>query len=444
MNEDLTADLEAGACPRCHGARFVRRAVPFGHPDFGRAVPCSCVLEEREDERLWRLRRYSNLGALERYTLDTLSPRGRSRDLPDQDRYQRAVQAAAGFAAAPEGWLVFCGESGCGKTHLAAGIANAAMLRGHPALFMVVPDLLDHLRAAYAPTSDLPYDRLFDQVRNAPLLILDDLGAHSATPWAQEKLFQIVNHRFNLQLPTVFTLAQPPETLEERVRSRLVDPGLARVFTLEVGAAQGGDLPDLLSLPLVRDMTFANFNFRPTGPDLPDAAARKLQHAFQRARDYAQQPEGWLVLLGDTGCGKTHLAAAIAHYQREAGRPQVFVVVPDLLERLRADVHSGRERQGPESIDRVRTAEFLVLDDIGVHSATPWAQEKLFQILNYRYNAKLPTVITVGRLMTDLPAAWVSRMYDDKVSLILEIEAPDYRGLRRGQGAPPRRDRRSR
>ena len=73
------------------------------------------------------------------------------------------------------------------------------------------------------------------------------------------------------------------------------------------------------------------------------------------------------------------------------------------------------------------------------HSATRWSQEKLFQILNYRYNAKLSTVITVGRPLEELPEAWVSRMYDDKVSLIFQIETPDYRGLRRPE--PQRRRR---
>jgi len=87
-------------------------------------------------------------------------------------------------------------------------------------------------------------------------------------------------------------------------------------------------------------------------------------------------------------------------------------------------------------------ASFLVLDDLGVHSATPWAQEKLFQILNHRYNAKLPTVVTVGCALDDLPEAWVSRMYDTKVSMIFEIEAPDYRGRPRKQAPPAQAPRR--
>lgn len=439
VEPQTTDDTER--CPLCGGVGFVRRDVPFGHPEFGRAVACVCVDQERTEERLGRLARYSNLGALSRQTFETLTPRGQSQDLAEQERYQRAVLAAKSFAEHPDGWLVLLGASGSGKTHVAAAIANHAIVFGHAALFVVVSDLLDHLRGAYAPSSDMTYDRLFDQVRNAPLLVLDDLGGQSATSWAQEKLFQIVNHRFNLQLPTVFTLAVDLSALDDRLRSRMTDPGLARVLTLSTGTASEIDLPDLLSLPLVRDMTFVNFNYQPTGPDLPEQVARKLKHAVDTARIYAKGPEGWLVLLGETGCGKTHLAAAIAHQQRDSGGSCMFVVVPDLLERLRADIHSERGFDGPEFLDRVRTAAFLVLDDLGVHSATPWAQEKLFQILNYRYNAKLPTVITVGRPLNELPPSWASRMCDEKVGMLYEIEAPDYRGSR-PKAAPPRRDRR--
>jgi DNA replication protein DnaC len=163
-------------------------------------------------------------------------------------------------------------------------------------------------------------------------------------------------------------------------------------------------------------------------------AERSLRNALRITKTYAEGPDGWLVLLGRTGCGKTHLAAAIGHYLENKGMRAEFCVVPDLLELLRSamrdDVPSGGG-QYDEIFEAARRSSFLILDDLGVHSATAWAQEKLFQILNYRYNAKLPTVITVGCPLEELPEAWVSRMYDDKVSMIFEIEAPDYRGLPR-------------
>ena len=439
-----STDADAATlCPHCGGAGFLRRDVPLGHPDFGRAIPCSCVLEENAVERDQRLRRYSNIGALTRYTFENLSVRGPLGTAAQGNRYQTVVEAARRYAEDPRGWFVLLGASASGKTHLAAATANYVIASGRPVLFVVVPDLLDHLRTAFAPESDVSYDHLFDQVRNAALLVLDDLGAQSATAWADEKLYQIINHRFNLSLATIFTTSRPIEELEDRIRSRLVDSSLSQVHTLPLGVTASPDPDDPLALPLLREMTFATFKYQPTGPQLPDSAARKLQQAYTIARNFANRPEGWLVLAGETGSGKTHLAAAVAHQQRESGRPYTFLAVPDLLDRLRSAAQGSRGREGPDYIDRVRTAPFLVLDDLGVHSDTAWAQEKLFQILNYRYNAKLPTVLTV-RPSDELPAALRSRLYDDKVSLFHEIDAPDYRNPERPRNAPPRRGRQQR
>ena len=107
------------------------------------------------------------------------------------------------------GWLLFTGAGGSGKTHLLAAIVNRSIERETPAFYISVPDLLDHLRSTFAPSSEISYDELFEHVRNIPLLALDDLGAHATTPWAQEKLNQILNHRFNRQMPTVISLASP-------------------------------------------------------------------------------------------------------------------------------------------------------------------------------------------------------------------------------------------
>jgi DNA replication protein DnaC len=66
------------------------------------------------------------------------------------------------------------------------------------------------------------------------LLVLDDLGTQSATPWAQEKLYQIFNHRYNARLPTVITATDDIDAIEERLKSRLLDR--ARCTNLFVNA----------------------------------------------------------------------------------------------------------------------------------------------------------------------------------------------------------------
>src|SRR5204863_8445808 len=69
---------------------------------------------------------------------------------------------------------------------------------------------------------------VFNQLRNAPLLLLDDIGAQSDVGWVRDRLFQLINHRYAARLPTVFTAstAALERLAEERVLARLNDPGI--------------------------------------------------------------------------------------------------------------------------------------------------------------------------------------------------------------------------
>src|SRR5690606_24525134 len=187
----------------------------FGHP-----VPCECARFEPREERRARLLRYSRLGAMQRLTFETLIRSGRTNDPRMQEQYAEAVGIAERFARQPEGWLVLTGPHGAGKTHLAAAIANRAIERGDPALFLAVADFLDHLRSGYADDAEVGYDALLEQVRRAPLLVLDDLDAYAQTAWAREKFFQVVSYRFSAALPTVFTAVKSASEIDERLGSR--------------------------------------------------------------------------------------------------------------------------------------------------------------------------------------------------------------------------------
>ena len=219
-------------CPRCGGVGYYRRDVPLGHPDFGRAIACDCQAAIRQAARLEGLRRASNLGHLSRFTFASFVPEGYGLAPSQRENLRRAFETARAYAAKPEGWLLLMGRYGCGKTHLAAAIANHRLGLGEQALFVVVPDLLDHLRAAFNPSSTVSLDRRFEEVRNAPLLVLDDLGTQSTTPWAQEKLYQLLNHRYNAKLPTVITTNLTLEEIDARLRARILDPRRVIVFAI--------------------------------------------------------------------------------------------------------------------------------------------------------------------------------------------------------------------
>ncbi len=394
------------------------------HPDFGRAVPCRCALEEDTRARHDRLLRYSRLGALERFTFATLLPHGRGTRPAAQQRYALAVEAARRFAEQPEGWLVLTGVPGSGKTHMAAAIVDRVIERGEPALFFSVADLLDQLRASYQEDAELSYDRLFDQIRGAPLLVLDDLGAYSDTPWAREKFYQLISHRFHAALPTVFTCDRAPEEIDARLGSRLTDPALAQVFLVA-----GRELPRYMHIGgMTRDRlsAFTFETFRPGGKSV-QGRAPSLEGAFREARRWAEAPVGWLVFLGESGRGKTHLAAAIANYRLDAGDTVCFANVPDLLDELRATFAPDASERFDVLLQRMREVPVLILDDLGAHQTTPWAQEKLYQILNDRYEGRMPTVVTTNTEMSRLDPRLASRLGDLHISVMYEIVAPDYR-----------------
>ena len=412
-------------CPVCGGIGFVYVDVPVGHPDFGKAIPCRCAQEEFERALQARLQRYSNLGSLTRFTFASLLPQGRSAEPQNQQRFSLALEAARAFATEPKGWLVLIGPGGSGKTHLAAAIANERINSGYPAFFQSVPDLLDHLRAAFSPDSEIPYDELFERVRNVPLLVLDDLGVQTSTPWTMEKLDQLLNHRFNNELPTVITTSAPVAELEESLRSRLTDPQLSQIYLIAEKATPLLEHKWGEGFELQKSMTFDSFDWKRI--NLPIEQQENLKESFRLAFDFAKSPEGWLVLLGETGCGKTHLAAAIANYRYQAGQPALFVVVPDFLDHLRSTFSPESEITYDQLFERVKTTPLLTLDDFGEHSTTPWAREKLYQVINYRYNARLATVITTRCSLDEIDSPVSSRLTDPKISLVWNITAPDYR-----------------
>lgn len=157
-----------------------------------------------------------------------------------RDNAATIVKAAQGFTAAvaagenPDG-LLFQGAVGYGKTYLAAACANDLIEKDIAVRFVVVPDFLDLIRDSFNDHSPYRESVLMQEVKTAPVLILDDLGAHNYTDWSVKTIFAILNYRLNYELPTVITTNLEREQLEEllgsRVYSRLLE--MCRFFRLE-------------------------------------------------------------------------------------------------------------------------------------------------------------------------------------------------------------------
>ena len=133
-------------------------------------------------------------------------------------------------------------------------------------------------------------------------------------------------------------------------------------------------------------------------------------------------------LIGSYGCGKTHLAASVLNRMIAQGVPGMFVVVPDLLEKLRRSFDTHDE-SAKEVIEMAKTVGILVLDDLGAEKPSDWVREQLYLLINARYEQSLPTIITTNCDTQEL----VSKLQQRIVSRIIEmtdpvmIKAADYR-----------------
>jgi DNA replication protein DnaC len=438
-NHDLPGDP---ACPKCHGVGYLRADLPVGHPDFGRMQVCDCRAAQVSQQVRQRLFELSHLDELSHLTFGNFKPRGHF-DLPPRqaDTLEAAYNHAQQFAQHLEGWLVLQGGLGCGKTHLAAAIANFAVSIGVPSLFITVPDLLDSLRFTFNDPA-ASFEERFEQIRSAPLLVMDDFGTQKTSTWAQEKLFQIINYRYINRLPLVLTTNLSDEDFEERIRSRLQDRELvSRVRILAPDYRNpGGDFghPQMSSLDLLHNRTFSSFELR-KNEGLDPEAVRSLEKAYQAAREFAENPHGWLVILGSYATGKTHLAAAIGLYRSELGDPPLFMTITDLLDHLRATFNSNSDISLDKVFQEVRTTPLLILDDLNTRSSSEWVKEKLYQLFNDRYDAALPTVITSAETLEQMDPRIRSRMLDKRLCRIYAITVPSYTGAAPARSKPARR-----
>ncbi len=143
------------------------------------------------------------------------------------------LEEAERFADNPQGrWLVMWGTRGNGKSHLCAAVANHLRNSGTPALFLTMPDLLaslKHLMDLQANTEQESYSGRMKTIKTAPVLILDDLGAESASSWSDAVLYEIVDHRYRNRLPTMIVTNCPLDQFDPRITSRLQDTDFVTV-----------------------------------------------------------------------------------------------------------------------------------------------------------------------------------------------------------------------
>ena len=142
---------------------------------------------------------------------------------------------------------------------------------------------------------------------------------------------------------------------------------------------------------------------------------------------WAENPFGRLSLYGSYGVGKTHLAVAAAIERESRGDDVYFETVPDLLDYLRASSERDSFIQQYDLLERLKNVDFMVLDEMKARTGGPSAEDKLFQLINYRYEERLPTIVTSAYTVEEIAPIRpeiASRLQDGLVVTELLIDAP--------------------
>lgn len=162
--------------------------------------------------------------------------------------------------------------------------------------------------------------------------------------------------------------------------------------------------------PALQKMTFERFELAnyPGNAQAPDGKGRTYyelaKEACAKMRGCCEKlvvggaPRG-LLLLGQVGSGKTHLAAAAVNYLLERERRNLlFTGATDFFEELKSSFDADEESKSKawRLQQKVKKVPFLVIDDLGSHNFSDWARSVLFTILNYRLNEMQTTIITTN------------------------------------------------
>jgi DNA replication protein DnaC len=135
---------------------------------------------------------------------------------PDAARaYDVVRDYVTAVRAGGNNWLYLCGPYGIGKTHLAVSAVRALIETNFwPAYAVVWPEHCAQVQESWdAGYSGQSEGQLWNRMRGAKLLLIDDLDKRYPTPWAIGKLYEIVEHRYRLEKPTIITANRSIDTL---------------------------------------------------------------------------------------------------------------------------------------------------------------------------------------------------------------------------------------
>jgi DNA replication protein DnaC len=148
--------------------------------------------------------------------------------------------------------------------------------------------------------------------------------------------------------------------------------------------------------PNFANVTLDNFQIPQDNPIARTGLGTVLMQVRAFVREFpAANPPG-LLLVGDTGTGKTHLAVAALKALIEKGHEGLFFDYQNLLDRIRSSYNPAAGTSDREAYRSALEAGILLLDDLGSHRVTDWVEDTVTSIVTYRSNHRKPLIATTN------------------------------------------------
>ena len=220
-------ELSGYDCPKC----LNRGNIAIPKDDGGISVrECDCMKIRR---CVWEMEKSGLENIIREKTFDAFTA---------TDEWQKAIKAGAmSYADNPDGWLLFCGQPGSGKTHLCTAVCRHRLLAGDEVRYMPWRDKIAEIKAM-----SLDNERraeILQGFKTAQILYIDDLykvgraadGSTNPTGADVGLAFEIINHRYINHLPTIVSTEKTPQELveiDEATGSRIIEMSGSNVYSI--------------------------------------------------------------------------------------------------------------------------------------------------------------------------------------------------------------------